>query len=98
MTIADGDEQSSRQGTVIMMSASSAKGATSPQRRRPSKLLLSFVLCVCLPFVAATVYYAALATDRYAAYAGFSIRGIDTSSGVDSLGALTGLASTGSKW
>ena len=49
-----------------------------------------------LPFIVATLYYAAIATDRYAARAGFSIRGIDTSAGIDGIGALTGLASSGS--
>ncbi|MDX8350878.1 hypothetical protein [Cognatiyoonia sp. IB215182] len=46
--------------------------------------------------MAASTYYLAVATDRYAARAGFSIRGIDTNAGIDGIGALTGLASTGS--
>jgi capsular polysaccharide transport system permease protein len=46
--------------------------------------------------MAATAYYMTIATDRYAARAGFSIRGVDTSAGIDGIGAITGLASSGS--
>jgi capsular polysaccharide transport system permease protein len=42
------------------------------------------------------LYYTFIATDRYASTAGFSVRGIEGGSGLDSLGALTGLASAGS--
>jgi capsular polysaccharide transport system permease protein len=41
-------------------------------------------------------YYIHYATDRYAAHAGFSIRGIDTNAGIDGIGAITGLVSSGS--
>lgn len=64
--------------------------------RKHGYLWMSFLLCVLLPLFAAALYYATIATDRYAARAGFSIRGIDTSAGMDGIGALTGLASTGS--
>lgn len=73
-----------------------ASPGKKPQVKRRRRLLLSFVLCVALPLVAATWYYAYVATDRYAARVGFSIRGIDTSSGLDGIGALTGLANAGS--
>ncbi len=67
-----------------------------PQQQRRRLLYLSFVLCVALPFLLISSYYAFLATDRYASTAGFSIRGIETSSGLDGIGALTGLVSAGS--
>jgi len=97
MTSALNDEKSPQKGKILTLT-NTAAGIKSerPQRRRRSKLLLSFLLCVLLPLLAATFYYAAIATDRYAARAGFSIRGIDTSAGIDGIGALTGLASAGS--
>jgi len=66
------------------------------QRKRRNKLWLSFVLLVLIPIGLVTYYYLAIATDRYAARAGFSIRGIEAGVGLDGLGALTGLASAGS--
>jgi capsular polysaccharide transport system permease protein len=66
------------------------------QRKRRNKLWMSFVLFVLVPVGVVATYYASVATDRYAARAGFSIRGIETSAGLDGLGALTGLASAGS--
>ncbi|WP_136644327.1 lipopolysaccharide biosynthesis protein [Tabrizicola sp. YIM 78059] len=71
------------------------RGQSSPVRSYRG-ILLSFIVFVCLPLLAATAYYAAIATDRYAARAGFSVRGMDMKSGVDGLGAITGLASSGS--
>jgi len=67
-----------------------------PRKKRRVLLWLSFLLCVVLPIGAASYYYASIATDRFAARAGFSIRGIDAGAGIDGIGALTGLASTGS--
>lgn len=89
-------EHASPAGEVISVIRPGASVRVSPTRKRRHGLLLSFLLLVCLPFLAASVYYAAIATDRYAARAGFSVRGIDTKSGVDGLGAITGLASAGS--
>ena len=57
---------------------------------------LSFLICVILPLLLFSIYYLSIATDRYAARAGFSIRGTDTGAGIDGIGALTGLASSGS--
>jgi capsular polysaccharide transport system permease protein len=97
MTSAKNDERAVTQGKVLTLGNTAAVDPSDrPRKRRPSRLLLSFLLCVVLPLVAATLYYATLATDRYAAGAGFSIRGIDTNAGIDGIGALTGLASTGS--
>lgn len=97
MTSAKNDKQSEPKGKVLALGNAAATPASDRQeRRRPSKLLLSFLLCVVLPLFAAMLYYATFATDRYAARAGFSIRGIDTNAGIDGIGALTGLASTGS--
>jgi capsular polysaccharide transport system permease protein len=97
MTSAKNDEQPEPKGKVLTLGNTAAVHLSDRlQKRRPSRLLVSFLLCVVLPLIAATLYYATLATDRYAARAGFSIRGIDTSAGIDGIGALTGLASTGS--
>lgn len=97
MSSARNDERAEPQGRVLTLGNTAAVGPDDrPQYRRPTWLLVSFILCVVLPLIAATVYFATLATDRYAARAGFSIRGIDTNAGIDGIGALTGLASTGS--
>jgi capsular polysaccharide transport system permease protein len=66
------------------------------QHKRRYKLWFSFVLCVVFPLGLAVAYYGWIATDRFASRAGFSIRGIESGSGLDGLGALTGLASAGS--
>lgn len=84
-------------GQVLTLSNTASLGdQTQAQKLQRSKLLWFFVLCVLVPLMAAMAYYIAFATDRYAARAGFSIRGIDTSAGIDGIGALTGLASSGS--
>ena len=96
MTSANNKEPS-QQGKVLTLSniaeTNDANSAYAPQR---NKLMYSFILCVLLPFILAAIYYTLIATDRYAARAGFSIRGMETSSGIDGIGALTGLASSGS--
>lgn len=97
MTSTDENPKSPEKGKVLTLSnTASLNNQSQAHKPRRSKLLWSFVLCVLLPLLAATVYYMTIATDRYAARAGFSIRGIDTSSGIDGIGALTGLASSGS--
>jgi capsular polysaccharide transport system permease protein len=97
MTSPDNEIQSSQKGEVLTLRKISATRTTSiPRRARPNKLMLSFVLCVLLPLFTATMYFGTIATDRYSASAGFSIRGIDKSAGIDGIGALTGLASSGS--
>jgi capsular polysaccharide transport system permease protein len=96
MTSAKNDERLEPKGKVLTLSNTAVDPSDRSQKRRFSRLTVSFLLCVVLPLVAATIYYATLATDRYAASAGFSIRGIDTNAGIDGIGALTGLASTGS--
>ena len=97
MTSTEKDKQPPAKGKVLTLSNTAAarepKDVLKPRRRT---LLWSFLLCVVLPLVLAVTYYAAYATDRYAAHAGFSIRGIDTSASIDGIGALTGLASSGS--
>ena len=67
-----------------------------PQKRRRLWLLRSFVACVIVPFLLVTCYYTFVATDRFASTVGFSVRGIESGSGLDGIGALTGLASAGS--
>ncbi|MDO6591636.1 lipopolysaccharide biosynthesis protein [Loktanella sp. D2R18] len=83
---------------VVSLSKTDAQKSqtASLQRKRRNKLWLSFVVLVLIPIGAVASYYTSVATDRYAARAGFSIRGIETSAGLDGLGALTGLASAGS--
>jgi len=91
------DQKKNQKGKVLTLSNTVASSSSDPpQRRRSGKLWASFFLCVLLPLMAASFYYTNIATDRYAARSGFSIRGIDTNAGIDGIGALTGLASTGS--
>lgn len=97
MTSTEQDKKAPAKGKVLTLSNTATVNKHSQaQKPRRSKLLWSFVLCALLPIMAATAYYMTIATDRYAARAGFSIRGIDTSAGIDGIGALTGLASSGS--
>ncbi len=67
-----------------------------PQRMRRLLLALSFVLLVALPVALGSVYYGFIASDRYVSGAGFAVRGVSAGGGLDGIGALTGLASSGS--
>lgn len=67
-----------------------------PQTTRRRWLLRSFIACVIVPLLLVASYYSFVASDRFASTAGFSVRGIEASSGLDGIGALTGLASAGS--
>lgn len=70
--------------------------AVRPRVFRRRLLVASFALCVLLPTLLAVIYYTAIASDRYVSSAGFTVRGMDAGVGSDILGAVTGLASTGS--
>lgn len=85
-------------GKVLRLDTPSIENSArnSSQKWRRRIVLLSFVFCVLLPVSVVSAYYIFFATDRYAARIGFSVRGIDTGAGIDGLGALTGLASSGS--
>jgi capsular polysaccharide transport system permease protein len=99
MTTAPNQDGTANKGKVLTLNNASQLASDSSQRPQSQRRLtfwLSFALCVLLPLALAASYYAAFATDRFAARAGFSIRGIDTNAGIDGIGALTGLASTGS--
>lgn len=97
MTSAKNEGPAVAKGKVLTLGNAAATAPSDRQeKRRPSRLLVSFLMCVVLPLLVAMIYHAAFATDRYAARAGFSIRGIGTNAGIDGIGALTGLASTGS--
>jgi len=98
MTITEQEKQpATAKGKVLTLaSAPSTSAQNEVVKLRGNTLLWSFVICVMVPFIIGAVYYATIATDRFAARAGFSIRGIDTSAGIDGIGALTGLASSGS--
>ncbi len=74
----------------------SSATAIRPREKRRRFLGWSFVLCVLLPILIGTVYFTSIATDRYAATAGFAVRGVNAGSAIDGIGALTGLASAGS--
>jgi len=59
--------------------------------------VLSFVVGVLLPSLLGAYYFLFLASDRYAASAGFSVRTLDsTAVGGDFLGAITGVSGSGS--
>lgn len=81
-------------GGVSLSTLSSKMGGRPRRKRRP--LLVSLVLCVLVPALLAGFYYAFVASDRYVSSAGFAVRGMDGGGGSDLLGAVTGLASTGS--
>ena len=67
-----------------------------PRSLRRRILALSFLLCVALPAGLGALYFGFWASDRYLSGAGFAVRGMEASGGTDFLGAVTGLASTGS--
>lgn len=97
MTDSDKQSGSKLKGKVVTLSdLQCAENKPHSKKFWPNKLLWSFIICVILPFIVGTVYYTTLASDRYAARAGFSIRGVDSGSGIDGIGALTGLVSSGS--
>ncbi|WP_417708338.1 lipopolysaccharide biosynthesis protein [Roseibium aggregatum] len=69
-----------------------------PRRAKNKNLFvkISFVLAVILPTIIGGIYYLLIASDRYAASAGFTVRSMDnTSAGTDFLGSLSGLSSVG---
>lgn len=64
---------------------------------RKNAIAVSAILCILLPGILGAIYFTTIASDRYAAGAGFSVRSMDASAtGGDLLGALTGLSSVGS--
>ena len=78
---------------------SHVKNAPRPKLAWFSKnaIALSAIICILIPGILGAIYFTTIASDRYAAGAGFSVRSMDTSAtGGDFLGALTGLSSIGS--
>lgn len=67
-----------------------------PKSLRQKILKVSFVVCVVLPSLVGSMYYAFLASDRYVDGAGFTVRGMGGPSKIDVVGAFTGMASSGS--
>jgi capsular polysaccharide transport system permease protein len=87
--------------TAVSIPAQPVPGPETHARARPRNLrrrilALSFLLCVAVPAILGTLYFTVFASDRYVSGAGFAVRGIDAGGGSDFLGAVTGLASTGS--
>jgi capsular polysaccharide transport system permease protein len=70
--------------------------AIGSQRLFGRLTLASFVLCVLVPFLAASLYFAFVATDRYAVEVKFAIRSPTGSVSPDLLGLVTGAAASGS--
>lgn len=68
----------------------------TPPRKRPIGVIASFILMVVIPAALAIYYFSSVASDRYAASAGFSVRSMEQQGGLDVLGGLTGMASSGS--
>ncbi|MBL4800155.1 MAG: hypothetical protein JKY50_22390 [Oleispira sp.] len=85
---------------VINLTKQAVDGDTSPRSRpqavRRKLLALSFALLVGLPVIMGSLYYAFVASDRYVSSAGFAVRGVNAGGGMDMIGSLTGLASSGS--
>lgn len=68
----------------------------TPKRKRHWGLMLSFLAIFVVPTIAAIIYFSAIASDRYAADAGFSIRSMEQQGGLDLFGGITGMAASGS--
>lgn len=73
-----------------------ASSGIRPREKRRRILAASYALCVLIPVLVGALYFTLLASDRYVSGAGFTVRGINASVGGDFIGAVTGLASTGS--
>jgi capsular polysaccharide transport system permease protein len=73
-----------------------AEAGIRPRSLRRRILALSFLLCVAVPASLGAFYFTVMASDRYVSGAGFAVRGMDAGGGGDFLGAVTGLASSGS--
>ena len=68
-----------------------------PQKMRRLFLAISAVICIAIPTLLGAFYFLFVASDRYAAGAGFSVRSMDSgAAGGDLLGAISGLSSVGS--
>lgn len=83
-------------GTTLSNAAANV-GKLRPKQVRRRLLLASLFLFVFVPGFLGGLYFAFIASERYVSGAGFAVRGVDgvASAGGDFLGALTGLASTG---
>lgn len=71
----------------------SAPASPARMRRRHYGVILSFVLIVILPLLAAATYLCAIASDQYASYVGFSVRSEEPTSPTEILGGLVGVSS-----
>ncbi len=60
-------------------------------KRRHNIALISFVLAVLLPSLAATIYLYTIAVDQYASKVGFAVRNEETSAASSLLGGLSGI-------
>lgn len=88
----------SRSATALNPPAATARlvsSALRPQARRRRLLRISFLLCVLVPSLIGAFYFAFIASDRYVSGAGFAIRGFEVNGSTDFLGAMAGLASSG---
>lgn len=65
-------------------------------KRRKIFAVLSFVFMVVLPSLLGAAYYGFVATDRYAAGAGFVVRSLEEGGSTDIFSAMTGLSTGGS--
>ncbi|MEP1332282.1 MAG: lipopolysaccharide biosynthesis protein [Lentilitoribacter sp.] len=73
------------------------KPKIKPQKLRRIILAISAIVCIAIPTLLGAFYFLFVASDRYAAGAGFSVRSMDSgAAGGDFLGALSGLSSVGS--
>lgn len=68
-----------------------------PSWLKRNAIAVSMVVCVLIPGILGSFFFLAVASDRYVAGAGFSVRSVDaTPTGGDFAGLLSGLTSTGS--
>lgn len=73
-----------------------APAAPSKPRRRHFGVLVSFGVCVLVPFAASIGYLGFIAEDQYASTVGFSVRNEDVATPIELFGGITDVGSSGS--
>lgn len=70
----------------VVIDAPANAGAATRRRARPSAYLISLIACVVVPVLAASLYFAFIASDQFAAEARFAVRAVSSAdSGGDKL-------------
>lgn len=88
-----GQKAAAPAGPATMTAGPEPRPVVGPAKlkRRHNIALLSFVLAVLLPSLAATIYLYTIAVDQYASKVGFAVRNEETSAASSLLGGLSGI-------